>query len=242
MSNIAIILAGGVGSRVGAEIPKQFIEIFGRPIITYTIETFQNNPNIDAIEIVCHKDYIDYMKELIINFDYDKVKWITPGGFDFQHSVINGISNLDGVINDNDIVLTHYAASPFVTDDIIDDAIKVCLEKGNATPAVTCNLLTGEYNDGVSNKWLDRDNIALLNAPHTFKFGYIKDIYKRAAENGILDTTEPHTTSLMYALGDPIYLSKGSTNNIKITTKDDLEMFKGYVLLKKYNEKSKVKK
>lgn len=239
MSNIAIILAGGVGSRVGADIPKQFINILGKPIVSYTIERFQNNNNIDSIEIVCHKDYIKYMKELVINSNFSKVKWITPGGFDFQHSVINGINNLDGVISDDDIVLTHYAASPFVTDDIIDDAIEVCKKNGNATPAVTCNLLTGSYEDGVSKNWLDRDRIALLNAPHTFKFSYIKDIYKRAAEKGILEKTEPHTTSLMYELGDVVYLSKGSTTNIKITTKDDLEMFEGYVLMRQRKQKMK---
>ena len=232
MSNIAIILAGGIGSRVGADIPKQFIEILGKPIISYTVEAFQNNVNIDAIEIVCHKDYIDYMKDLINKYDLHKVKWITPGGYDFQHSVMNGINNLNGIIDDDDIVLIHYGASPFVTDEIINDAIRVCKEKGNATPATTCYLLAGTYNGDKSNQWLDRDHIALLNAPHTFKFGYLKNLYERAEKLGIIDTTEPHTTSLMYKLGDPVYLSKSSTNNIKITTKDDLEMFEGYVLVK----------
>lgn len=236
MSNIAIILAGGVGSRVGADIPKQFIEILGKPIISYTIDAFQNNENIDGIEVVCHKDYIDYLKKIVIEYGFDKVKWITPGGNDFQHSVMNGIGNLNDKISDDDIVLIHYGASPFVTDDIIDDAIRVCSEKGNATPATTCYLLTGTYDGDKSNQWLDRDHIALLNSPHTFKFGYVKDLYKRAEKLGIIDTTEPHTTSLMYKLGDPVYLSKSSTNNIKITTKDDLEMFEGYVLMKKYNK------
>ena len=103
MSNIAIILAGGVGSRVGADIPKQFIEILGKPIISYTIEAFQNNENIDGIEVVCHKDYIDYLKKIVIEYGFDKVKWITPGGNDFQHSVMNGIGNLNDKIIDDDI-------------------------------------------------------------------------------------------------------------------------------------------
>ncbi len=236
MSNIAIILAGGVGSRVGADIPKQFIEILGKPIISYTIEAFQNNENIDGIEVVCHKDYIDYLNDLVIKSNFDKVKWITYGGDDFQHSVINGIDNLKEKINDDDIVLIHYGASPFVTDEIINDAIRVCKEKGNATPATTCYLLTGTHDGDKSNQWLDRDHIALLNAPHTFKFGYLKKLYERAEKLGIIDTTEPHTTSLMYKLGEPVYLSKSSTNNIKITTKDDLEMFEGYILMKKYNK------
>lgn len=235
--NIGIILAGGVGSRVGADKPKQFIEVLGKPIIAYTIEAYQQNPNIDAIEIVCIESYISYLKELVIKNNFDKVKWITIGGKDFQGSVMNGINNLVGKIDDNDNVLIHYGASPFVTDDIINDAIKVCNEKGNATPATTCYLLAGIYEGEYSTKWLDRDHIALLNCPHTFKYGYIKDLYKRAYKAGILETTEPHTTSLMYKLGDKVYLSKGSTNNIKITTKDDLEMFEGYILMKERRKK-----
>lgn len=241
MSNIAIILAGGVGSRVGSSIPKQFIKIQGKPVISYTIEAFQKKSNIDAIEVVCHKDYMDYLQEIITDYHFDKVKWVTLGGHDFQGSVINGLNNLNGKILDDDIVLIHYGASPLVSDDIIDDAINVCMKRGNATPATTCYLLAGTHDGEKSTKWLDRDHIALLNSPHTFKYGYVKNIYERAEKVGILEKTEPHTTSLMYELGDPIYLSKGSTSNIKITTKEDLDLFEGYILLKKYRESEKLK-
>ena len=121
--NVPIILAGGVGSRVGADRPKQFIEILGKPILVYTIEAFQNHPEIDAIEVVCIESHIDYLKELVEKFNLDKVKWITPGGKDFQHSVINGFNNLKGKLDDKDIVLVHYGASPFISEDIISDAI-----------------------------------------------------------------------------------------------------------------------
>lgn len=240
--NIGMILAGGVGSRLGAKIPKQFIEVLGRPVLAYTIEAYQNNPNIDAIEIVCIESYLDYLKDLVVENNFDKVKWITVGGKDFQGSVINGLNNLNNKIDDDDNVLIHYGASPFVTDEIIDDAIKVCNEKGNATPATRCYLLAGTHEEDRSTKWLDRDHIALLNCPHTFKFGYVKDLYRRADEAGILDNCEPHTTSIMYELGDPVYLSKGSQNNIKITTKDDLEMFEGYLLMKQRRKDMKYQK
>ena len=82
--NIAVILAGGVGSRVGAGMPKQFVKILGKPVIVYTIEAFQKHEDIDAIEVVCVKSHIDYMKELVDTYGLSKVKWITEGGADFQ--------------------------------------------------------------------------------------------------------------------------------------------------------------
>lgn len=110
--NIAVILAGGVGSRVGAKIPKQFIEILGKPIIVYTLERFQGNSNIDAIEVVCLESYIYKLRELIEQYHLTKVRWIVKGGVDFQHSVMNGINGLKDHASSDDVVLIHYAASP----------------------------------------------------------------------------------------------------------------------------------
>ncbi len=235
MSNIAIILAGGVGTRLGADIPKQFIEIFGKPVLAYTIEAFQNSNEIDKIEIVCHKDYIDYLSKIVTENKYTKVKWITPGGKDFQHSVLNGVNNLIGKINENDNVIIHFGASPFVSEEIILDSIKVCNKKGNAISTTPFYLLSG-YRDSDGEKstnYIDRETIVCMNSPHAFKFEVIKNIYEEAIKTGIIDKVEPHTTTLMYKLGIPIYFSKGSQTNIKITTKEDLELFEGYLLVKK---------
>lgn len=232
MRTTAIILAGGVGSRVGADIPKQFIKILGKPILCYTIDAFEENENVDFIEIVCHKNYIDYLKDTVKNYGYKKVIRITEGGDNFQHSAMNGINDLADMLTDSDIALIHYGVSPFVDRETINNAISVCKEKGNATPASKCYLLVGTNDGDRSEKRIDRDGIMILNAPHAFKFGYLKSLYKRAADAGILETTEPYPTSLMYRLGDTVYLSKGSQNNIKITTKEDIDMFEGYVLMK----------
>lgn len=230
--NIGIILAGGVGSRVGAEKPKQFLEVFGKPVIVYTIEAFQKHTEIDAIEVVCLESYRERLEEMIHTYHLSKVKWITDGGKTFQESVSRGISNLRGKISPEDIVIVHYGASPFVSEDIISDGIRVAARKGNATSATPCFLLMGSNDDGKkSSKWVDRDKLMQLNSPQCFRFGYIEDLYRRAKEEGVLETVEPHTTSLMYYFGDTIYFSKGNQTNIKITTKEDLELFKGYVLL-----------
>ena len=233
--NVPIILAGGVGSRVGADRPKQFIDVLGKPVLVYTIEAFQNHPEIDAIEVVCIKSHIGYLKELIDEYNLNKVKWITEGGEDFQHSVINGVNNLKGKLDDDDVILVHYGASPFITPDIISDAIRVCKEKGNSSPAISSPLLLGSNDGDRSLNWIDRDQVMILNSPQCFKFSYVTQLYQEAIENDFIDKVEPHTTTLMYYMGREIYLSKSNQLNIKITTEEDLDLFKGYVLMRQNN-------
>ena len=236
--NIALILAGGVGNRLGAKIPKQFIEVLGKPVLAYTIEAFERHPEIDAVLVVCVKPYLDYMWEMKENYGLSKLKWVTEGGDTFQGSVLNGIKYLEDKINRDDIVLVHFGASPFITGDIITDCIRVCKEKGNAISTTDYYVLSGEKKsttsvadpDNYSEKYIDRETIAVMNSPHAFKYGFIDDLYKNAIETGTIDTVEPHTTTLMYAMGKKIFFSKGSQNNIKITKREDLELFEGYVL------------
>lgn len=233
--NIAIVLAGGIGARVGDKIPKQFIEILGKPIIIYTLEKFQKHSEIDVIEVVCVEDYISALRGMIDEYKLSKVRWVIKGGETFQLSVINGLRNLSEDAENDDIVLIHYGASPFVSNEIISDAIKVCRKKGNCTSATPCYLLMGNNDDGTkSTKWIDRDALMQLNSPQCFKYGYVMQLYREAEEKGVLDKVEPHTTSLMYEMGQTIYFSKGNQTNIKITTKEDLDLFEGYVLRQKY--------
>lgn len=229
--NIAIILAGGVGSRVGADIPKQFIKVLGREVLSYTMERFDQHPEIDAIEVVCRRGYEAELAAIIQRDGIQKVKWVAEGGETFQDSVISGIENLKGKIGEDDQILIHYGASPFVSDDIISDAIRVCVEKGNASPAHSQVYLAAARNDGVSTtEFVDRDQVMCLNSPQAIRFGYACWLYEEGARRGLLETVEPHTTSLMLEMDEPIYFSKNSTSNIKITTKDDLRLFKGWLL------------
>ena len=234
--NIAVILAGGVGARLGAGIPKQFVEVLGKPVIVYTIEKFNSHPEIDAIEVVCVEDYIDILKGLIIKFDLEKVKYVVKGGAVFQDSVINGVNGLKDVAGDEDVLLIHWAASPFISHEEISDAIRVCKEKGNSIAAFPAYLLYGLKSDnGASTtKGIDRDSFMIMNAPQCFKYGYVKQLYDEAARTGMLEKVEPHTTTLMYAMGREIFFSKGNQNSIKITTKEDIDMFLGYLLAQKY--------
>lgn len=235
--NVAVILAGGIGVRVGAGIPKQFVEVLGKPVLAYTVEAFQKHTEVDAIEIVCVDEYIGYVKEMVKKYSLSKVKWIVKGGDTFQESVQNGVFALENVLNEDDVVLVHFGASPFVEADIISDSIRVCIEKGNAISMTPFYVLAGIKDDETqSSTWLDRDTVACMSSPHTFRFGVIDTLYRDAIEAGVIDEVEPHTTTLMYKMGKTIYFSKGSQANIKITTKEDLDLFEGYVLMKQKRE------
>lgn len=237
----AIILAGGVGSRVGADCPKQFVEVLNKPVLAYTIEIFQKNTQIDAIEVVCHKNWKEYLMDMIRKYDLDKVKWIADGGNTFQDSVMSGINNLRDKLSSDDYVLIQYGAAPFTSDSIVNDVIRVMKDKGSAVTTTPCYQLLGSNDENDTSKtWIDRDKYIQIACPYGFKFSYLLDVYERAEKKGLLETVEPHTTSLMYALGDTLYQAYGDQTNIKITTKEDLDMFEGYALMKKYRERQSI--
>lgn len=228
----AIVLAGGVGSRVGVGRPKQFVEVLDKPVLAYTLEIFQNHPDVDYIEVVCHSSWMDFCEEMTKKYNISKVKWLIPGGETFQDSVMNGVNNLKDKIPGDDYVLIQYGAAPFTSDKIVTDVIKVMKEKGSSITATPCYQLLGSNDGDESKTWVDRDQYIQIACPYGFRYDYLLDIYKRAEEQGLIDTIEPHTTSLMYALGDTLYQAYGDQTNIKITTKEDLDMFEGYVLMK----------
>ena len=155
----------------------------GKPVLAYTVEVFQNHPQIDGIEVVCIESYMDYMEEMKEKYGFTKLRWVAKGGKDFQESVMNGINHLEGIASDDDIVLVHFGASPFITEDIITDAIKVCKETGNAISTTDFFLLSGVKDDERSSStWIDRDTVACMSTPHAFRYGFIHEIYKEAVE------------------------------------------------------------
>ena len=231
--NIAVVLAGGTGTRVGADIPKQFIKIMGKPILAYTLDVFQKHQDIGAMEIVCHPDWRDETEEIVREYHFDKVKWIVNGGGTFQESVMNGIFHLKDQILPDDLVVISFGVSPMTTDDIIDDGIRVCRKHGNAIASEDMALCTCIKDDEYgSTQNIFRETLKGFSNPWTFHFGELCEAYETAEDQGILESLEPHTTSLYLALGKRLWFSKTVSSNIKITTKEDLDLFEGYLLLK----------
>lgn len=124
--NVAIIIAGGVGNRMGAEIPKQFIKIEGKPVLAYTLESFEHHEMIDAIEVVCVEGWENEVWIYVEKYGITKLKWLTKGGKTGQESIRNGVFNLENELKDNDIVIVHDGIRPLVDPNVLTDVINKC--------------------------------------------------------------------------------------------------------------------
>ena len=235
--NYVVLIAGGVGNRLGASVPKQFVKVLGKPIIAYTMEKFQNHTMIDGIELVCVDGYQDYLKDIADEYGITKVIKIVKGGTEYERSIMNGVVGLSGIAKPDDIMMIHWSASPFVSEDIITDNLRVCKEKGNAISASYSYLLYGSNDGDYSKKAINRESFMTLSAPQSFLYKNIVDLYRQVDEKQLFKTVEErHTTVFMAELGIPLYFSKGSHANIKITTKEDLDLFRGYILNQRCSE------
>jgi 2-C-methyl-D-erythritol 4-phosphate cytidylyltransferase len=229
--NIAIILAGGTGTRVGASVPKQFIPIQGKPILAYTVDLFQSNSQIDAIEIVCHADWLEYVKTMVKEYGHSKVKWIVNGGSTFQESTVNGVLSLKDKLSPDDIVVISFGVSPLTPQEDINDSIRVCRLHGNAIASKDIDLCTCVKDDEQSStQSIIRETLKGFANPWTFRYGELLESYEYAIAQDMLTDLEPHTTSLYFALGKRLWFSQCSSPKAKITTKQDVELFEGYLL------------
>lgn len=225
--NIALIIAGGIGSRVNANIPKQYIKINNKPIICYTIEKFLNNSKIEKILVVCHKDYIDEVSSYKTNYNYKKDILICEAGATGLESVANGIKFLSNICSDNDLILIHDAVRPFVDQNTIDNNIEIASKYGCAVAACSCAETLVFSNDNLlSTKKIDRDHLKRILTPQTFKLGNLKDLY---SDKELLKTSKAHSTFELYMeMGNPIYISKSNEKNFKITYPEDVEYFQNF--------------
>lgn len=224
--NTALIIAGGVGARMGQDIPKQFINVYDKPVIVYTMEAFQIHPNIDEIEIVCLEGWHEIVYAYAKQFGITKLKNVVNGGINGQDSIRNGLEDVASRHqNDNDIVLVHDAIRPMLTQDIISDNIRVCKKYGNAITVVPCNAAMLKTFDGLSSEeQIPRDNLKTTQTPQTFYLNDILDAHREALEKGI--TKSVASCTLYIELGRKLYMSIGSEKNLKLTTLDDIDIFK----------------
>ncbi|MBQ7145894.1 MAG: 2-C-methyl-D-erythritol 4-phosphate cytidylyltransferase [Lachnospiraceae bacterium] len=233
--NVAVILAGGSGKRMGAPVPKQFLKIYGKPVIAYTLEVFEKHPDIDAIEVVSVKDYIEDVWEIGRAYGISKLRFVTEGGDTCQASTRNGIFALDGFCHEDDILMVHMSVSPLVDGPVISSALETCQKYGNAFSADPCIFNMCKKCDGVStDEMVLKEDLVALNMPWTATFGELKRAYETAYERNICTDEASYMTNLFIALGKRLYYSKGSQKNrTKLTTKDDYDLLTGYLMLEK---------
>lgn len=230
--NIAIIIAGGSGHRMGQDIPKQFINVYDKPILVYTLMGFQNHPMIEAIEVVCIDGWEKVVWAYAKQFNIDKLKWIVTGGSSGQESIRNGVYNLEGKCDDGDTIIIHDGIRPLVDDSVLTDVILKAHKYGNAVTSMPYNeqiFVVSKDDDSTTTQYIPRETIRRVSTPQAYQFRLLDDKYHEAFEKGIGIHGSSYTNTMMVELGVRLHFAAGSDKNIKLTTKDDLEMFKGYL-------------
>ena len=228
--NVALIIAGGSGHRMGQDIPKQFINVYDKPVLIYTLEGFQKHPMIDAIELVCIDGWHDVARAYAKQFGIDKLKWVISGGESGQESIRNGVYNLEDKCGEEDIVIIHDGIRPLVEPSVLSDVINTCQKYGNGVTSMPYNEQIFIKDDDISTvQYIPRETLRRVQTPQAYKFGKLDRAYHEAFEKGIGIHGSSYTNTMMVELGERLYFAAGSDKNIKLTTRDDLEMFKAYL-------------
>lgn len=234
--NVAIIIAGGIGHRMGQSIPKQFINVYDKPVLIYTLEGFQKHPEINAIEVVCLNGWHEILWAYAKQFNITKLKWVVSGSNTAQESIRNGVNNLEDKCQNDDIIIIHDGIRPLVEPSVLSDVIIKCRQYGNAVTSLPYNEQIFMADNEISTlKYIPRETLRRVSTPQAYKFGKLIWAYKKAFAEGIGIYGSAYTNTMMVDLGERLYFAAGSDKNIKLTTKDDLELFKAYLKADKGN-------
>lgn len=229
---IAVIVAGGVGNRMGQSIPKQFINVYDKPILLYTLEGFEKHPMVDAIEVVCIEGWEDTVWSYAQHYNISKLKWIVTGGAMVQESIRNGVFALENKCSEDDIIIIHDGIRPLVDAEVLTDVIRKAQQYGNAVTSMPYNeqiFIVNEDDMLTTSRFIPRETIRRVSTPQAYQFGLIDRKYHEAFEKGIGIGGSHYTNTMMVELGVTLHFAAGSDKNIKLTTPDDLEIFKGYL-------------
>lgn len=233
--NTAIILAGGTGQRMHQEIPKQFINVNDKPLIIYTLEAFQKHPQIDSILVVCIDGWHDILKAYARQNHITKLKWVISGGGTGQESIRNGVFALENECQEDDIVVIHDGIRPLVDENVLSDVIVKCGIYGNAVTSLPYNeQIFVKKDEETTEQYIPRETLRRVSTPQAYKYGTLLRSYKRAFEEKIGIYGSSYTNTMMTDLGETLHFAAGSDKNIKITTQDDLELFKALLMLKEH--------
>ena len=236
--NIAIIIAGGSGHRMGQEIPKQFINVYDKPVLIYTLEGFQRHPQIDVIEVVCLEGWQEVTRAYARQFNISKLRWIVTGGDTGQESIRNGVYHLEGKASPEDIVIIHDGIRPLVDASVLTDVIETARKYGNGVSSLPYNeqiFIVDKEDDTITREYIPRETLRRVSTPQAYQYGKLDNAYHEAFEKEIGIYGSAYTNTMMVLLGETLHFAKGSDKNIKLTTKDDLEMFKSYLKIENDN-------
>lgn len=223
--NIVLLTAAGRGTRTNQDIPKQFLHINNKPLIIYTMEAFQRHPNIDSILVVCLDGWHEVLWAYAKQFNITKLKWVVSGGKTGQESIKNGLYELKKHCKEDDIVMIHDGNRALISQDIITDSLVKCKEFGSAVAAIPCVEAVFKSSNGIdSDTHIPREELYRTQTPHTYPLKKILWAHEEAEKRNITNTTASCT--LMNELGEKVYFSLGSEKNLKVTTVEDIEIFK----------------
>ena len=217
---------------MGQDIPKQFINVFDKPVLIYTLEGFQKHPQIDAIEVVCIDGWHDILWAYAKQFNITKLKWVISGGNSGQESIRNGVYNLEDKCSSEDTIIIHDGIRPLVEPSVLSDVIAKCKLYGNAVTSMPYNeqiFVIDEDDETTTSKFIPRETLRRVSTPQAYNFKLLDEKYHEAFEKEIGIHGSHYTNTMMVELGVRLYFAAGSDKNIKLTTPDDLEIFKGYL-------------
>lgn len=222
---VALLTAGGIGSRTNQDIPKQFLHINNKPLLIYTLEAFQQHPSVDEIIVVCLEGWHEILKAYAKQFNITKMKYVVTGGACGQESIYNGIIELKKHISEDSIVMVHDGNRALISQEIISDCLSCYHQNGSAIVAIPCVEAVFKSEDGLtSNKQIPRSELYRTQTPHVYSLEKLLWAHSEAKKRNI--TNSVATCTLMQELGETIYLCKGSEKNLKVTTLEDIEIFK----------------
>lgn len=233
MSTIAILTAGGTGTRTHQDLPKQFLNVENKPIIVYTLEAFQQHPSIDEIYVSCLDGWSAILEAYARQFNITKLRRIVTGGSTGQESIYNGLKAIkeDHEVTKDIVVMIHDGNRPMLSQDVITDNLVKQKKYGSAVTVIPTTEVVFVSKDGVeSNSALNRDELWRTQTPHSYQFDKLWDVHNKAITDEV--TNMAASCSLMQKYGFTTFFSKGSEKNIKITTVEDIEIFKALLTAK----------
>lgn len=229
--NIALLTAGGVGNRMGQDIPKQFMCVDNKPVIIYTMQVFQKHPEVNAIAVVCLDGWQTVLQAYANQYNITKLKWIFKGADTNQGSILNGVVGLkEAGCSEDDVVLVHDGVRPLVSSKIISDNIAVCKKNGYAVTGLTCKEAIMELkNETVVDIDIPRERLVRTQTPHTYRLGYLLDVHKKANDLKIENTVASCTLVAMIGNKNQHLVEGSEKNGLKLTRPQDVEIFKAMI-------------